>query len=303
MAPHAAFELLGGERYVALAPGETQPISVVFRPGTIGRHLQAGTEVVVTASFHSDTRAQLPGSAVALKLIQINFKGTNLPLAWFAAAAAAEAPPAANAEPEYSVVAKSEKELTVKVWAAADAARYECAGGAIAFRPTLMFQSRSFAFTLRNAGATHLPFRWAVRPESGTLAPGEESAVQVHFSPQEVLDCDRMLVADLPDLADGLPALRRALTGSVLRPWCHFELPASTYLAQGVRPESSGGAKVTSVLDSNTKVLEIASLGIKVRNTKRTEMAFEFAPSSPEPLEALWRFRAPSCGVDVLLLV
>ena len=25
-----------------------------------------------------------------------------------------------------------------------------------------MFQTRSFAFTLRNAGATHMPFRWAV---------------------------------------------------------------------------------------------------------------------------------------------
>ena len=32
-----------------------------------------------------------------------------------------------------------------------------------------------------------------------------------------------------------------------------------------MRPESSGGARVTSALDSTTKVLEIMSLGIKVR--------------------------------------
>lgn len=40
-------------------------------------------------------------------------------------------------------------------------------------------------------------------------------------------------MATLPELAAGLAPLRRALTGSVLRPWCHFELPASAYLTQG----------------------------------------------------------------------
>ena len=50
----------------------------------------------------------------------------------------------------------------LQVWAAADAAWYECDCGAIAFRPTLMFQTRLFAFMLRNAGATRMPFRWAV---------------------------------------------------------------------------------------------------------------------------------------------
>lgn len=41
-------------------------------------------------------------------------------------------------------------------------------------------------------------------------------------------------MAELPQLAEGLPPLQRALAGSVLRPWSHFELPASTYLAQGI---------------------------------------------------------------------
>ena len=50
----------------------------------------------------------------------------------------------------------------LQVWAAADAARYECKCGAIAFRPTLMFQTRTFTFALRNAGFTRMPFRWAV---------------------------------------------------------------------------------------------------------------------------------------------
>ena len=45
--------------------------------------------------------------------------------------------------------------------------------------------------------------------------------------------CCRVLLAEMPELAEGLPSLQRPLAGSVLRPWCHFELPASTYLAQG----------------------------------------------------------------------
>ena len=51
-------------------------------------------------------------------------------------------------------------------------------------------------------------------------------------------------MAELPELAKGLPALQRALAGSVLRPWCHFELPASTYLAQGLLTVSCIAAKL-----------------------------------------------------------
>jgi hypothetical protein len=35
--------------------------------------------------------------------------------------------------------------------------------------------------------------------------------------------------------------------------------------ATGVRPESSGGARVTAVLEPGTKVLQITSLGTKAR--------------------------------------
>ena len=34
-----------------------------------------------------------------------------------------------------------------------------------------------------------------VSPESGALGPGEEAAMQVHFCPQEVVDCDRWAVS------------------------------------------------------------------------------------------------------------
>ena len=55
--------------------------------------------------------------------------------------------------------------------------------------------------------------------------------LDLHFCVK--VSCCRTLLAELPELAEGLPPLQRALAGSVLRPWCHFELPTSTYLAQG----------------------------------------------------------------------
>lgn len=76
-------------------------------------HLQAGAEVAVAATFQSDMRAQLAGAAVALKLSQITYKAASLPPAWLASAAAGLLP-APAAEPEHTVVPKSEKELAIK---------------------------------------------------------------------------------------------------------------------------------------------------------------------------------------------
>ena len=67
----------------------------------------------MTATFYSDARTELAGAAVALKLTQITYKGASVPPAW-PASAAAEPLPAPLAEPEYAVVPKSEKELSIK---------------------------------------------------------------------------------------------------------------------------------------------------------------------------------------------
>ena len=50
MAPHAAFQLLGGERHVALAPGEAQPVSVAFRPTSAGRHTHQARSCISSPS-------------------------------------------------------------------------------------------------------------------------------------------------------------------------------------------------------------------------------------------------------------
>lgn len=72
-----------------------------------------------------------------------------------------------------------------------------------------------------------------VIPEGGLLAAGEIANITVRFSPQEVEECSRRIVATIPNLASGLQAPIRNLSASVLRPWCHFDLPPSDYISAG----------------------------------------------------------------------
>ncbi len=75
------------------------------------------------------------------------------------------------------------------------------------------------------------------------------------FSPTEVVDCARLLVADMPGLDASVPPLRVRMDGRVLRPWCHFDLVESDYLAAGRRdPGLPGPSGVQEPLDPATKV-------------------------------------------------
>jgi hydrocephalus-inducing protein len=69
----------------------------------------------------------------------------------------------------------------------------------------------------------------------------------------------------------------------VLRPWCHFELPESDYISGGRRaPDMPGPSGALGPLDPATRVLELASLGVKVKNSlsfavlNPTGVAYEF---------------------------
>ena len=66
------------------------------------------------------------------------------------------------------------------------------------------------------------------------MAAGEVGSITVRFSPQEVEECSRRIIATIPNLASGLQAPIRTLSASVLRPWCHFDLPPSDYITAGV---------------------------------------------------------------------
>lgn len=73
-------------------------------------------------------------------------------------------------------------------------------------------------------------------PDAG---PGRQSfahdAMQFRHAPPDrrLSTSFRLLVADIRNLAPGTVAPSRRLEGSVLRPWCHFELASSDYLTSG----------------------------------------------------------------------
>ena len=121
-----------------------------------------------------------------------------------------------------------------------------------------------------------------VSPEAGHLKAGEEVDLTVRFCPVDVYAGQHLLCVDFPCLAEGLHPLEIALTGSVMRPWCHMEVPSSEYLTGGNRKPSPGCIKHPPILDPDTTVIEIKSLGQSIANYKRfhvlnpTNVAYEF---------------------------
>ena len=296
-------------RWPAVSPNLT------FSPA-VG-HLLPGSSKDITVTFKADAPVKLSPQEVKLSLMQVQHKEGVRPVEWddrpttrdYSAASAgggggsgaAPSEPASVADPEPAVtdVAGTAKDLPLKVFAIADNPRYECDDKPILFRPTMMYQTRSFSFPLKNTSSAKMDFRFSVAspdgsrmdatglytvsPEGGMIEPGASADVTVRFAPLEVGDCKRLLLCDIPHLDASAPPLARLLDGKVQRPWCHFELPESDYVSGGRRnPEMPGPSGAVEPLDVATRVLEIESLGVRVRNTKRfmvlnpTGIGYEF---------------------------
>lgn len=89
-----------------------------------------------------------------------------------------------------------------QVTGAVDNARYSCEALPILFRPTMMFQARTFTFPLANTGLVPLRYAWrvlgasggyyggdgmySVAPAEGAIPAGGSVDVTVRFAPQEV---------------------------------------------------------------------------------------------------------------------
>jgi hydrocephalus-inducing protein len=216
-------------------------------------------------------------------------------------------------EPAHTLVPGGVQTLPLKLTAVADSVRYECDVKAIQFRGTVMFQSRSFAFDVKNVSKAKMEYSWAVlkkdggedssklfavNPEDGTVLAGQTGSFTVRFSPVEVVDCNRMLVCNVFNLDPGSGPLSIPLDGKVIRPWCHFEFPEGTgTIAERrvVTPENGEGRKEVGTGSETLRILEFQSLGTRVRNTKRfhvlnpTSIAYEF----------LWEQQAVGRGAKV----
>ena len=59
----------------------------------------------------------------------------------------------------------------LQVSAITDDAKFECELSPIAFRPTVMFQTRAFTFPLKNTSMARLNYKWAVLMSDGQPDP------------------------------------------------------------------------------------------------------------------------------------
>ncbi|DAZ93738.1 TPA: hypothetical protein N0F65_007364 [Lagenidium giganteum] len=184
-------------------------------------------------------------------------------------------------------------------------------------------------------------------PMSGTISADDAQVFVVKFAPVEVDDYQYTLileaVATSPTALTGgnEPCTWRVdVQGSSLRPACHFDLERSDY-PQRRAPHLAGPNGELGPLDPSVKVVEMESLGVRVRNTrrfyvinptnvsyeflwmpegdvnanfrcatpkglmlagKRCEMIFEFTPQQLELQEMFWRFKIPHFDVNQLFL-
>jgi hydrocephalus-inducing protein len=204
-------------------------------------------------------------------------------------------------EPPHEINSTTDQVLYASAFA--DYCTYECASTRIDFKPTLMYQSRVFKITVKNTGKVSVKYSFllfdeegaAVSPDSkdcpfaadpplGVIEVNDSLTALVRFSPNdEATYTDYHLVFMAPNLAKEMVPLNISLSGRSVRPFCHFELEESDYIAsERTTPELTVQNGTPMVLEAGTKVIEFNSCGIKVRNVRKfyivnpTSIAWEF---------------------------
>ncbi|KAG1683786.1 hypothetical protein DVH05_013126 [Phytophthora capsici] len=272
------------------------------------------------------------------------------------------------AEPEYETIGASSS-IPLSCFAAADVLSFECDTTAITFRKTFMLQACTHKITLQNKSKIRLVYscRWdqelpghsgmggypllagdfddncpfEVAPSVGSIRGGESQVFTIKFAPMEVNEYFYYLNFEIPDVhGDKVTAIKVEVRGGSLRPACHFDVERSDY-AQWRAPSLLGPHGELGPLDPSVKVIEMESLGVRVRNTrrfyvvnptnvsyefswtpqgevnpcfrcatpkglmlagKRCEMIFEFTPQQLELQEMFWYFKIPHFQVNQLFL-
>jgi hydrocephalus-inducing protein len=143
------------------------------------------------------------------------------------------------------------------------------------FKPTMMFRTRSYKFSIRNTSNINMKYifkivnantgipdsgPYRISPRKGEIPAGTDETLVVKFSPEEIeKDFSRLLSCKIQNLSPDLEPLIIEMDGVAERPVCHFELPPSTYREREDK----------APIDSKYNIIEFQSLGIKVKNIKR----------------------------------
>ncbi|KAJ3215867.1 hypothetical protein HDU67_010224 [Dinochytrium kinnereticum] len=205
-------------------------------------------------------------------------------------------------EPIHDVINSAISEHSLLLSALADYCSYECDVSAIRFKSTFMYQTRVYRFSMKNTGKVQLRYSFhffadeegqveatadecpfAVTPSTGAIDPNDSIMLTVRFSPLDDGEYTYNMLCNIQNLVKDAKKLAIPISGTSMRPFCHFELEESDYLTSERRNPDSGTANgVPQVLPQNTRVIEFGSCGVKVRNSKRfyivnpTNVPYEF---------------------------
>jgi len=193
----------------------------------------------------------------------------------------------AQPEPAFERVDPEDSEpkvLEVDATAHSDQGEVECSVQTIPFRQTMMYQTRSYTFTVSNTSALALKYDWTnaltepdptvfaspfeLLPTQGSIPSQQEETFTVKFAPIDARRYAATLTCAMEGLKDDSQAPVVKVTGKAMRPMVHFDLTPSDWLH---RRESDLKGQ-TEPVDPATRVVEMTSLGTSVRNTVRIEV-------------------------------
>ena len=150
----------------------------------------------------------------------------------------------------------------------------------VAFKETLMFQTRDYSFKLHNSGSVAMTYSWnmsedaldagddgympfVVEPAFGTVAPGGSIKQTVKFAPLDAGEFAALASCTIDNLHPDIDSPQLDLWGSSKRPFCHFELPPCDYVTGGRRDKTlKGPTGIAGQLDPSTRVFELVSVGV-----------------------------------------
>ncbi|EFC47717.1 hypothetical protein NAEGRDRAFT_78704 [Naegleria gruberi] len=183
-------------------------------------------------------------------------------------------------EPQHNIIGDI-SEKSVAVYTNADYAKFEINTTDVVFSTTKMFETRIHNVTLKNIGKVLLNFSWSssqyidgpfeLETKQGQIKPGEQTIFTIKYAPQDVDKHEEIFTCYIDNIEPScsIPSVR--VSGISKCPLVHFELPPSDYLSGGRRKASMfQNQEIESLIDKDkTRVIELYSCGIKVKNTKR----------------------------------
>lgn len=115
----------------------------------------------------------------------------------------------------------------------------------------------------------YVPF--SIEPAFGTIPAKGTGNFTVKFSPLNMTENSGYLICSIPNLKENMQGPSIGMKGRSLMPYCHFELEDSDYIRSRRNPEmrGPGGAPPGSVLNVNTRSIEMECIGIGVKMQKK----------------------------------